>query len=252
MLALPLLLLMAASPHRRPGPLALHGPQFGPPLPPNPYDLCELATMGARTKAIPEMLLPAIARVESGRLDPGTGRVRPWPWTINVEGVGSFFETKEAAIAAVQAIQARGQRSVDVGCMQVNLFFHPTAFATLDDAFDPPHNAAYAASFLTALYGMTKDWNLATAAYHSQTQERGEDYQRRVFGRVMTPMGPPIIKPGEAFGAIPPAGAMFGAFQSPQLSFGAIPSDASKFGAFTPLAQQPAFAAGPPARSGRR
>lgn len=244
---MPLLLLVAASPHRPPGPK----PQYGPQLPPTPYEMCEQAVVGARTKAIPEGLLPAISRVESGRLDSATGRMRAWPWALNVEGIGSFFETKEAAIAAVQAIQARGQRSVDVGCMQVNLFFHPAAFATLEDAFDPAHNAAYAASFLTALYGKLKDWNLATAAYHSQEPERGEDYQRRVFGRVMTPMGAPTIKPGNAFAAIPPAGSMFGAFQSPQLAFGAIPADASKFGAFTPLAQQPTFTA-PAGRAGRR
>ena len=32
----------------------------------------------------------------------------PWPWTINAEGVGSFYETKAAAIAAVRDLQARG------------------------------------------------------------------------------------------------------------------------------------------------
>ena len=244
--ALPLLLLVAASPHRAPAPKA----QFGPPLPPSPNEMCEQAVSGARTKAMPEGLMSAISRVESGRADPATGRVRAWPWTINFEGIGSFFETKEAAVAAVQALQARGQRSVDVGCMQVNLFFHPLAFATLDDAFDPVRNAAYAASFLTALHGQSKDWNLATAAYHSQEQSRGEDYQRRVFGRVMTPMGPPIVKPWDTFGAIPPAGAMFGAFRTPQSVFGAFSSDAAKFGAFSQLAQQPAFST--PGRTARR
>ena len=98
-------------------------------------------------------------------------------------------------IAAVRMFQAKGVRSIDVGCMQVNLLHHPAAFPDLDTAFDPQANAVYAARFLTALYGQTRDWSLATAMYHSQTQERGEDYQRRVFGRVMTPMGPPKAKP---------------------------------------------------------
>lgn len=199
--------------------------QYGPPIPPTPYDLCDRAITAARTKPIPDTLLPAISRVESGRLDPATGRVRAWPWTINVEGTGTFFETKEEAVAAVKALQARGQRSVDVGCMQVNLMYHPAAFADLDAAFDPPTNAAYAARFLLALYSHTKDWSLATAWYHSAEQDRGEDYQRRVFGRVVTPMGPPSLASlGAGAGKWPPAGVMFGA----------IPPSSTKFGAFAP------------------
>lgn len=223
---------VAARPyHRLPVVRPLVPEQYGPPVPPTPYDLCDRAIAAARTKPIPDTLLPAISRVESGRLDPATGHVRAWPWTINVEGNGTFFETKADAVAAVKAIQARGQRSVDVGCMQVNLMYHPTAFADLDAAFDPPTNAAYAARFLLALYAHTRDWNLATAWYHSAEQDRGEDYQRRVFGRVMTPMGPPSLAalgagkwppPGVLFGAIPPASTKFGAFAPPTTIYGAF------------------------------
>ena len=46
--------------------------------------------------------------------------VTPWPWTINVGGVGKFFETKEAAIKEVKALQAKGNDSIDVGCMSYN------------------------------------------------------------------------------------------------------------------------------------
>ena len=213
-----LLLVLAASPEASGAP---RREAFGPPAPPTPFDLCDNAIREARLPAIPETLLPAIARVESGRLDPVAGRVRPWPWTINVEGVGSYFETKAAVIAAVQALQEKGTRSIDVGCMQVNLLHHPTAFPTLDAAFDPAANAAYAARFLSALHAQSRDWNLATAMYHSQSQDRGEDYQRRVFGRVMTPMGPGP-RQGGAYGVWPPPGVLFGAIPPPGYSFGAF------------------------------
>ena len=222
-------MLLAAAPRRHAAPL----PQYGPPPPPTPYELCEAATISARGKKIPQNLLLAIARVESGRPDPATGRVRPWPWTINVDGVGTYFETKDEAVATVKALQARGTRSVDVGCMQVNLFHHPTAFPSLEAAFDPETNATYAASFLTSLFNQTKDWNLATAFYHSQTQERGEEYQRLVFGRVMTPMGPPLMTAGLA-AAWPPPNVMFGAFPPPSIAFGAFPPPINLFGAFAP------------------
>lgn len=176
--------------------------------------------MAQRQQRIPAKLMPAISRVESGRMDLATHRVRAWPWTINVEGTGYFFGTKAEAIATVRALQAKGPRSIDVGCMQVNLIYHPHAFADLDTAFDPEANARYAAHFLTVLYAQTKDWNLATAAYHSQDAEKGEDYQRRVFGKVMTPMLPSftastLAKPLPAtttFGAWPSSGVNFAAF----------------------------------------
>lgn len=207
--------------------------QYGPPLPPTPYDMCDNAIAAAQSKTIPDAILPAISRVESGRLDPRTARVRAWPWTINVDGIGTFFETKEDAIATVKALQARGQKSIDIGCMQVNLMYHPTAFKDLDTAFDPPANAAYAARFLVALHAQTRDWNLATAYYHSAEQDRGEDYQRRVFGRVMTPMGPPTLAGlGGPAGKLPLAGTMFAAIPPASTKFGAFAPTSTIYGAF--------------------
>ena len=148
--------------------------------PPAPGIQCRQAIHAAeRTAAIPMQLMAAIARVESGRPD-GQGAIHPWPWTINAEGAGQYFASKDAALAAVRALQARGVRSIDVGCMQVNLHHHPAAFATLDQAFDPATNAAYAARYLNVLYAATRDWTRATASYHSATPDLGEAYQRRV------------------------------------------------------------------------
>jgi hypothetical protein len=114
----------------------------------------------------------------------------PWPWTINAEGVGSFFASKEDAIAAVQALQARGVRSIDVGCMQVNLQQHPEAFHALDQAFDPVTNARYAAGLLLTLFGQTGSWPLAAASYHSQTPTLGAAYQRQVIAAWAEPDRP--------------------------------------------------------------
>lgn len=146
----------------------------------DPSRQCRAAIMAAeRAAGIPTQLMAAIARVESGRRD-AQGVVQPWPWTINAEGVGSTYDSKAEAIAAVERLQASGVRSIDVGCMQVNLMYHPDAFASLDQAFDPAANARYAATFLTRLHAQSGDWTKATAAYHSATPELGERYQRKV------------------------------------------------------------------------
>ncbi len=148
---------------------------------PDPAAQCAAAIQAAETQhTLPPALLGAIARVESGRRAP-SGALAPWPWTINAEGQGRYFESKPAAIAAVEALRARGVRLIDVGCLQVNLHFHPTAFATLEDAFDPAANAHYAGGLLRRLYAAAQDWVVAAGHYHSQTPERAEGYRRRVL-----------------------------------------------------------------------
>lgn len=147
-----------------------------------PGRLCRGAIQAAEREAgIPPQLLMAIGRVESGRRDPDTRAFHPWPWTINAEGRGQFFPTRAAAIAEVQALQARGVRSIDIGCMQVNLRHHPNAFPDLETAFDPAANARYAARFLTELRGTRGSWEAAAAAYHSHTPEFAEPYRARVL-----------------------------------------------------------------------
>jgi hypothetical protein len=124
---------------------------------------------------VPNHLLAAISSTESGRWHKGLGLALPWPWTINVEGQGHYFDSKAEAIAQTAAY-VRAGRSVDVGCMQVNLRHHPKAFATLNDAFDPQQNVEYAASFLRRNYDEMGDWVKATAAYHSRTPHYGSRY----------------------------------------------------------------------------
>lgn len=151
-------------------------------FPVNPGLACRSAVAAAeRANGIPDHLLAAINRVESGRRDPATGAVHPWPWSVNAEGQGYVYDTKVQAVAAVRAMQARGIRSIDVGCGQVNLMHHPDAFPSLEVAFEPVANASYAARFLKELFGQTGDWNKAAGMYHSATPELGADYLRKVL-----------------------------------------------------------------------
>lgn len=151
----------------------------------SPAQLCESAISATEVTArLPARMMGAIALVESGRVDLTTGTTRPWPWTINAEGQGFFFATKQQAIDAVRALQVRGIQSIDVGCMQVNMMFHPRAFASLEEAFDPAANTRYAAQFLNALYAVRHDWPTAIAAYHSETPSIGTDYRERVMAHL--------------------------------------------------------------------
>ena len=52
----------------------------------------------------------------------------------------------------MNSYRAQGARSIDVGCMQVNLLHHADAFASLEQAFDPVANARYAADSCNACW----------------------------------------------------------------------------------------------------
>ena len=139
------------------------------------------AAAAERAAGIPEGLLLAIGRRESGRFDAEAGAVLPWPWTVNRDGEDHIFAAKDEAVAYVAAAQAEGSRSIDVGCFQINLKYHPTAFASLDEGFDPAANAAYAARFLTELHDRDGSWETAVAYYHSATPWYGEPYRDAVL-----------------------------------------------------------------------
>jgi hypothetical protein len=143
---------------------------------------------------IPSGLLRAIGQVESGRSGPG-GLAAPWPWTIEAAGQGRYLPSREEAVAVVRELLSGGTASIDVGCFQVNLHYHPAAFASLDEAFDPVANALYAASFLTALHARDGSWEAAVAAYHSATPEHGLPYRDRVLAawNGAAPAAPPVF-----------------------------------------------------------
>ncbi len=134
-----------------------------------------------RGMRIPQGLLTAISLVESGRPSGADNQLTPWPWTINVNGQGKFFDTKAEAVAETRKMIDEGQRSVDVGCMQINMRYHPNAFKTLEDAFDPATNVAYGAQFLSSLHQTQGSWAKAIERYHSSDDGRREEYREKVI-----------------------------------------------------------------------
>ena len=146
-------------------------------------DICLRAGQtAARRAGVPEPVLLAITLTETGRVM--NGRHRPWPWTVNMEGVGKWFDTREEALAYVRAHHARGARSYDVGCFQINYRWHGQAFASIEAMFDPDINAAYAARYLSSLYGEKGTWSKAAGRYHSATPKFATRYRAR-FDRIL-------------------------------------------------------------------
>ena len=128
---------------------------------------------------IPKHTLKAIALTESGQYVKGKGII-PWPWTINVNGKGYFFPTKEKAVQTAKMLDQMGQRNFDMGCMQINNYHHGQAFHSFEQAFDPKANVHYGAKFLKQLYEQSNSWNTAVGHYHSRTPELSKTYLKLI------------------------------------------------------------------------
>ena len=179
------------------------------PVGPASAELCRIqADAVEHAMGLPPGLLLAVGRVESGRTDPASRDVLPWPWTVDDEGQDHVFGSAFDAIAYVVAARGRGSRSLDVGCFQVNLQFHPDAFATVAEAFDPAANARYAGHLLSDLHTRTGSWETAVQDYHSATPWRGEAYRDLVLSRWAETSLAPAAAPAAAIPLplpVPPA-----------------------------------------------
>ena len=130
---------------------------------------------------IKQHMLTTISNVETGRWNAEKKQKYAWPWTVNAQGKGTFFKSKAEAVREVKRLQAQGVKSIDVGCMQINLAYHPDAFASVEDAFDPQKNAEYGAKFLKSLYeNNSKDWIKAAMAYHSSIPTKALKYKKKI------------------------------------------------------------------------
>lgn len=150
----------------------------------DPAEVCERAIRRAAVQHdVPTDLLLAIGAVESGRGSPR----RPWPWTINVEGAGTWFDARAEAQSAVADARRGGSSSIDIGCMQVNWRWHGASFASIDAMFDPDANAEFAARFLRELFEESGDWMIAAGNYHSRTPRFHDRYRARVADALSDP-----------------------------------------------------------------
>jgi hypothetical protein len=93
-----------------------------------------------------------------------------------MEGEGRWFDTRDDALAYVRRHQAAGAKSFDIGCLQVNHYWHGDAFESLEAMIEPRVNADYAARYLAALQAETGDWMRAAGFYHSRNPEPFKRY----------------------------------------------------------------------------
>lgn len=141
-------------------------------------ELCEWAARQvSQETGVPLDILGALTLTETGRRLDGT--VRPWAWSVNSEGQGSWFDDPESAMEFARSRLAEGRNNLDIGCFQLNYRWHGQHFDSVGQMFDPLENTRYAARFVTDLYIESADWRKAAGMFHSRTRIHADRYLAR-------------------------------------------------------------------------
>lgn len=141
--------------------------------------LCEAQIISAaRRYGVPEGILYSVGLAETGRVGSLSA------YALNIEGEAVFASSRAGAIAAFRAARSDGKTLIDLGCMQINYYYHHDRFASLEAMLDPAQNVAYAARFLSELKARHETWTMAVARYHAGPDN--DPAQRRYICRVIS------------------------------------------------------------------
>lgn len=127
-----------------------------------PSVVCEREMMrAAKLYGVPLGVLYAVGLTETGR----KGSLQPY--ALNIEGRAEFANSPTDAIHRFERARAGGAKLIDLGCMQINHYYHGEKFASLNDMLEPHQNVEYAAKFLKDLRLREGSWTMAVARYHA-------------------------------------------------------------------------------------
>ena len=148
---------------------------------PSPQKACEKEMMRAsRQHGIPLGMLYAVGLTETGQ----AGSLQPY--ALNIEGRASYGLDARQALELFEAARRSGAKLIDLGCMQINHYFHAEHFASVEEMFDPSKNVDYAARFLKELYAREGTWTMAVARYNAGPNNNPA--QKRYVCRVIANM----------------------------------------------------------------
>jgi soluble lytic murein transglycosylase-like protein len=115
----------------------------------------------AKLHGIPLGILYAVGLTETGR------RGALYPYALGAEGQTVFAKNMDDAIASFETMRHRGVKLIDLGCMQINHYYHGDKFDSVRAIFDPGKNVDYAARFLKELKQREGNWTMAVARYNA-------------------------------------------------------------------------------------
>ncbi len=125
-------------------------------------NICEkYLTQAAADENVPLGVLYAVGLTETGK----KGSLHPY--ALNIEGRTVFTVSAEDAMKEFNRARGAGKTLIDLGCMQINHYYHGKEFSSVEAMFDPAQNVSYAARFLRELRQREGSWTMAVARYHA-------------------------------------------------------------------------------------
>lgn len=134
------------------------------------------AAEAERDLGIPNGLLQSLAMVESGQDDN--------PFAISVHGRAIVARDSKAAAKLLRDRKGKYHSNTYVGCMQLSLDAHRTAFASPEQIVDPKQNVYYAAKILTRLHNEEGNWRHALIRYNGATVSTASNYLCKVWNHL--------------------------------------------------------------------
>jgi len=142
-------------------------------------------------------LLYSVAIIESRTLSPtDTGYLHPWPYALNVDGRGEFFQSMDEAVKRLRTVQQkRPEANIDVGPMQISLQWHRHRVQSADSLLNLDTAARVGAAILAeAMASAPNDLELGVGRYHHwRDDSRARRYGARVLA-VYDSINPSINK----------------------------------------------------------
>ncbi|AQT46678.1 transglycosylase SLT domain-containing protein [Bartonella choladocola] len=129
---------------------------------------------------IPLGILYAVGLTETGNKD------SLQPYALNIDGKAVFAQNESQALRIFYEAKRRGAKLIDVGCMQINHYYHGERFPSVAAMFQPHLNVDYAARFLKELRQREGSWTMAVARYHAGPNNNPA--QKRYVCQVMANM----------------------------------------------------------------
>ena len=121
----------------------------------------------AQQRQLDPYILYAVALVESANSD-DHATITPWPWTINKSGKPIISDSKQDAERVLAKSLTEGNRHVDVGMMQVNLYWHGHKVDKPEQLLNPITNLEIGAKVLAeAIQSSPNNLELGIGRYHS-------------------------------------------------------------------------------------
>lgn len=130
------------------------------------------------------VLVYSIALAESayGR---GDNTIAPWPWTLRSSDGAFYAENKEQAVVRLESLIAEQgvKAKVDIGIMQINLYWNGHRVADPTTLLDPFVNLVKGAEILSeTIQSSPGDLELGIGRYHHWVNEAtARSYGRRVL-----------------------------------------------------------------------